>query len=105
MTGRNPFRWNSEGQPQGEEAARIQREIDATMREVLRKDARHDPHSRKSPIPEPTRPEPVRGTGWQPERKLEPPAGIDLIDQMVTAHLGPVNGKRKPDPDGLPPAA
>ena len=90
----NPFRWSREGMPGDEENARIQRGIDQTMREVLRRDARHSVHDRKPVIPDPAPAAAARGTGWQEPRPLAPPSGIDLIDAMVNSHLGAVKGKR-----------
>jgi hypothetical protein len=70
--------------PKGEELARIQRGIDATMRDVIRTSG-YDVHARGSMLG-PT--QPAKPAQPQPaERPLAPPPGLDLIDRLVNAEL------------------
>ncbi len=96
-------RWSHDGAPTGADLARIQRGIDATMRDVVRRDARHNPQAVGNPqrvapagasqvVDTPT-PQGV-GSGWAPFRPLESPPGQDAIERIANALAGPVRGQR-----------
>ncbi len=87
-------------------AAEIQRGIDATMRDVVRRDARHNPQTvGASPSVTPVGAAPVvgpvtGGTGWRDYGPLQSPPGQDAIERIANALAGPVRGTRpKPKPE------
>lgn len=92
--------------------ARAQREIDATMREVIAT-ANYNPTSREPmptvkvvgavPVKDRFAPDivpaaPVRGSGWVEPKPLAPPPGQDAIERLVNAALphGPKPAPAKP---------
>jgi hypothetical protein len=71
---------------------RIQAGIDATMREVVRYDARHNPDALSPPVNvRPVGAEPVvtagSRNGWADEVPLRLPPGQDVIERLVNATL------------------
>ncbi len=79
-------------------AAEIQRGIDATMRDVIRRDARHNPQAiGSSPSVTVQGAAPVVGgpsSGWRDYGPLQSPPGQDAIERIANALAGPVRGQR-----------
>ena len=72
--------------------AEIQRGIDATMREVVGRDARHNPNRLNPPatVKVANAPEVVtagEGRGWVEPKPLAAPPGQDAIERLVNAAL------------------
>jgi hypothetical protein len=87
--------------PTAEELA-IQAGISATMADVIRHDARHNPNALSPPVTvRPIGAEPVvtagSGNGWADEVPLRLPPGQDVIERMVNVELphGPKHGRKR----------
>ena len=73
-----------------EEERRIQEGIDATMREVVRHDARHNPNALSAPVnvtPIGAQRVDAADNGWAEEKPLRLPPGQDVIERLVNAEL------------------
>ena len=85
-----------------EEERRIQAGIDATMRDVITHDARHNPNALSPPVTvRPIGAEPVvtagSKNGWADEVPLRLTPGQDVIERLVNAELphGPEHGRKR----------
>ena len=75
--------------PTAEELA-IQRGISATMAEVVRHDARHNPNALSPPVnvpPAGAQRVEAADNGWANEKPLRLPMGQDVIERLVNAEL------------------
>jgi hypothetical protein len=92
MSGSRYDRWSREGMPTGAEADRIQAGINATMADVVGRDARApglppSPTVRVAGAVQVT--EPIAGRGWANEVPFASPPGQDAIERLVNAALPP----------------
>jgi hypothetical protein len=82
----------------------IQAGIDQTMREIIRKDAHHNPNELRPVENLRVAGSPVvvdadrvgKGTGWQKERPLELPPGQDVIERLCDFYQPHPPGFKKP---------
>ena len=84
--------------PTAEELA-IQAGISATMRDVITRDARHNPNALSPPVNvTPVGAQRVEAVdGWAEEKPLRLPPGQDVIERLVNAELphGPEHGAKR----------